>query len=141
MKIVGISIWIWVLGFCVVASIGMIALPKIREITKPAALEVVKKELWSKSGRYEVRGQIFNPRKEAARNVLVSFNIWEAKMGQGDKIVKKNRGKATAEFDYVPAGATADFTALSEVGVGKYDTYGIDDGVLVESDQTKDTVK
>ena len=132
-RIWGVSLWIWGIGFCLLAVVGLLALPWILEAAKPAPLEMVKKELWRAAGRYEVRGQIFNPRKEPARNVELSFAIWQAKLGHGDDVIRIPAGDAEARIDYLPAGKTVDFTAVSAVRVEESGVFGFDSGPVVES--------
>jgi hypothetical protein len=131
-KIAGVSILIWAFGLCVITGAGLMAAPRIKEFMKPVPLEIVKKELWQNSRRYEARGQIYNPRKQPAKNVRVRFKVMESRLGAGDKIIKKQKGEAVDFFDYIPAGATVDFTAPCDVAVREYDVVELDEGKLEE---------
>ena len=131
-KIAGVSILIWAFGLCVIAGAALMATPQIKEFMKPAPMEIVKKELWRSAGRYEVRGQIYNPRKQPAKNVRLTFKVLESRIAPGDRFVVKEKGAAVDVFEYVPAGATVDFIAPSDVRVIEYDVISIDGGTLEE---------
>lgn len=129
-KIVGVSIWIWLFGLAVCGAIAMFAYPRL---TKPVPLEIVKQELWRNAGSYEVRGQIFNPRKSPARNVIVKFSIFGGKLVGTDKMVRVPKGTATAVFNYIPAGSTVDLVAATGLEVSRYGPLDIDPGVIMEN--------
>ena len=56
----------------------------------------------------------------------------DSRIRPGEKIIKKQKGEAVVFFEYVPAGATVDFTAPCEVEVNKYDVVELDAGKLEE---------
>lgn len=125
-KIVGVSIWIWLFGVAVCLGIGLFAYPKMKEALKPAPLEIVKKELWKNgNNEYSVKGQVFNPRKDPARNVLITFKMIETKMASDESTTKAPRGKAVTKIEYIPPGSTVDFTALCDVRAAKYGFFEI----------------
>ena len=132
-KIWGVSLWIWGIGLCLVGGVIIIVLPGIMAATKPAPMELVKKELWKVAGHYEVRGQIYNPRKDPARNITVSFKLSASELAREDKIIRVPKGDANATLDYIPAGKTVDFTAVSDVSTDHYGVMGIDAGELAET--------
>ena len=110
MKIKGISVWIWALGVVVVgSSVALINIPSPTGDSE--RLEIIQKGLFSRGDFYEVRGQIFNPRKTPARNVRLTFQIAERSITRNNEFAYKPVTKAIAEFDYVPVGGTVDFTA------------------------------
>jgi len=130
LKLAGVAVWIWIIGLVVIAAAGVIALPTIREAMKPPALEIVKKDLWRHGGHYEVTGQVFNPRRQAAKNVRLVFKIMESKLGRNDQLIEKQKGEATAMFEYLPPGATVEFIAVSDVQWQEYKVITTDAGKL-----------
>lgn len=109
MKIKGISIWIWLLGFCVISGIGTVVWSKAQGPKEPIKIEVIKDDVWENSKGWEVRGQIHNPRKEEARNLTVTYEL----KGIGMKSdIGKPIGTVSANIRYIPAGGTVDFVAM-----------------------------
>lgn len=126
-KLAGVSIWIWIFGLVVFTGIFFAVYPKIKEATKPAALEIVKKELWKNgNNEYSVKGQLFNPRKDPARNVLITFKMKQTKMAADESITTSQRGKAMTKIDFIPSGSTVDFTAPCDKRAEKYSYFEID---------------
>ena len=129
-KIAGVSIWIWLLGLVVCLGVAVIAVPKVQSAMKPAPLEIVKKELWKNAGTLEVRGQVFNPRRDPARNVKVAFKLFYVSY-RGGTSKKVFKASTQAVFDYIPAKGVVDFTAVTSQAVTR-DDWEIDEGVITE---------
>lgn len=132
-KIFGVGIWIWAFGALVIALITMVAIKTAGNSAsaQPLKLEIVKRELWKIRGTYQVKGQIHNPKKEPSRGVALTFKISEYRL-IGNKMSKKPLGEADAVIDYIPAGATVDFTAMSNIATMAYDNIDIDEGAIRE---------
>ena len=117
-------------------GLGVIVIPKVsasyEEMQKPTSLEVVKKELWTQGKQYQVRGQIYNPRKEPARDVRLSIEICRLSLGQNKQIIHTPKGEAVTVFDYIPAGATVEFIAISSVVDSPYESHGMGEVVFQE---------
>lgn len=133
LKIAGVSIWIWSIGLIVCVGAGLLVVPKIMT---PQPLEIIKKELWKNGNNdYSVKGQVFNPRKAAVRNVSITFKMMETKVSANESTTKAPRGKAFVMLDYIPAGATVDFTALCDVRPARYSFFEIEGVEFSEGDK------
>lgn len=123
-KLAGVAIWIWGLGLVVLLVATGTMLGRERQ-----PLELVKAELWKSGGRYEVRGVLHNPRKDAVRDVRVEFDVRTlARATKKPQMVV--RGQATAAMSYLPAGASVEFTAASDVN-GTFYGANISEGRIV----------
>jgi hypothetical protein len=125
MKIAGVGLWIWALGAVVLSSAVWITLPisvpLVATAIKPPNLEVVTDGVWiSKAGDCEVRGQIYNPREKAARDVLITYKLWVVRFGENKKIIEDHKGTAGARIRYIPPGGTVDFTAPADTQYGEF---------------------
>lgn len=102
----------------VCAAAAAVVIPKMFG-GEPAALEIVKQDLWRSGRGYEVRGKICNPRKEAVRNVRVSYDLHGKGWGNAPKGQKV--GSVGDSIKYIPAGGTVDFTAIGTTPLMKED--------------------
>jgi hypothetical protein len=118
MKILGLSIWTWMLGVLVLGSVPWLA-PKLSAIGEPMPLEIVKDAVWTEGGKYQIRGQLHNPRKKAARGIEISYQLTIGEVMEQNSS-KKTRGTAVTAIQYVPPGATVDFIAYSDSPVFKF---------------------
>jgi hypothetical protein len=74
---------------------------------------------------YAVKGSIYNPNNDGAKNVVISYYIWKKYMGEGAPSVnprtgsklpvmwRSNGGVVTATINYLPPKQTVDFVATS----------------------------
>lgn len=121
MKALGVSIWIWTLGATVTVAAAVIAFPKIRdaiaEASKPIPLEIVKEDLWKHGYVYEVKGEIYNPRKEAVRNVRIEYEITFSNIREPGRRSSKHEklGTLIDSIKYIPPGGKVEFLAVGDV--------------------------
>ena len=138
-KIAGVSLWTWMFGVVVMTALVWITAPMVRatyaEKTKPVPLEIVKQELWKQFGSYHVSGQVFNPRKDPARNIEIRYKVWKSALVETG-IQKVEMGEVTAKINYLPAKGTVDFSTAGIGVVGEYDVPGME-GRIVEAPPEK----